>query len=110
MVLSALMTSIEDVFTQTAPTVGPKVRSPVLTKVMITWLFDCLDKFYWDVFIMVLFLMQEEKKDEEEINKVPIQDEVPLASLQLEAQPKVEAQPKPKAAPGSTPQEGKKDG
>lgn len=57
MVLSALMTSIKDVVTQTPPTVGPEVRSPVLTKVMITWLFDCLDKFYWDVFTMVLFLM-----------------------------------------------------
>lgn len=57
MVLYALMTSIEEVVTQTAPTIGPKVRSPVLTNVMITWLFDCLDKFYWDVFTMVLFLM-----------------------------------------------------
>jgi hypothetical protein len=39
---------------------------------------------------------------------VPIQDKVPLASLQLEAPAKAEAQPKLKTTPGGTPQKGKR--
>lgn len=59
---------------------------------------------------MVLFLVQEEeKKNEEEVTEVTIQDEVPLANLQQEVQPKVDAQSKPKIALGGT-LEGEKDG
>ena len=101
-VLLALRTSTKEAITQTTPIVEPNIHSPVLTKVMITWLFDSLDKIFWDVFIMVLFVMQEDEKDEE-VTEVIIQDEVPLASLQPEARPKVETRPKPKVASEGTP-------
>lgn len=48
-------TYVEEVVTQTLPVAEPKIRSPVLTKVMINWLFDNLDIFlsvcFYNIFV-----------------------------------------------------------
>jgi hypothetical protein len=104
--LSVVDTSVEKTITRTTPVVEPKVSSRVFTKVMTSWCFDELNGFLlkW-FFCNVLFLIQEEEKSDEEVVEVPIQNEVPLASLQLGSKP--EAQSKPKSSFKGTPRKGK---
>ena len=104
--LPVVRTFVEEAVIQTTPATKPKVHSIVLTKVMTTWIFfiTWID-FKQNVLIMVLFLIQEEKI-EEEVVEVPVQEEVPLASLQPE--PKLEAQPKPKSSSNGTPRKRKR--